>query len=188
MIEIDNTLVSDDLLDEQFVCNLSACKGACCVEGDSGAPLDEEECGILEEIYEKVKPHMTQEGRDKIDELGNFVIDQDGDLSTPLLADAACAYVYKENGQVKCAIEKSFLAGEIDFKKPISCHLFPVRLKQYSTFTAVNVQWIEICSPACELGKELKVPVYKFLEEPLIRKFGSEWYEALKAVDDANIL
>lgn len=189
MIEIDNTLVSDDLLDQEFVCNLSACKGACCVEGDSGAPLEDEECSILEEVYDAVKPYMTPEGIKEVEQQGNFVLDSDGDLSTPLVNNSQCAYVYKdEAGITKCAVEKAFLQNEINFRKPISCYLFPVRLKQYSTFTAVNVQIIDICGDACELGKKLKVPVYKFLEQPLIQKFGQDWYNALKAVDEAGLV
>lgn len=189
MIEIDNTLVSDDLLDKQFVCNLSACKGACCVDGDSGAPLEEEECSLLEDAYDFVKPYMTPEGIEEVEKQGNFVFDSDGDLSTPLVDNQQCAYVYKdEMGITKCAVEKAYLNDEIDFRKPISCYLFPVRLKQYKTFTAVNLQIIDICSDACELGEKLKVPVYKFLEQPLIQRFGQDWYNALKAVDDAGIL
>jgi hypothetical protein len=189
VIEIDNTLVSNDLLDKQFVCNLSACKGACCVEGDSGAPLEEEECSLLEDVYDKVKPYMTPEGVEQIEEQGNFVFDSDGDLSTPLVNNSQCAYVYKDDtGITKCAVEKAYLNKEISFRKPISCYLFPVRLKQYKSFTAVNVQLIDICSPACDLGEKLKVPVYKFLEQPLIQRFGQEWYNALSAVDEAGIL
>lgn len=189
MIEIGDTLVADDLLDQKFVCDLSACKGACCVDGDSGAPLDEEECSVVEEVYDVVKPYMTAEGIKEVEKQGNFVVDSDGDLSTPLVDNAACAYVYyDEKGITKCAIEKAYLKGETTFRKPISCYLFPVRLKQYSTFTAVNVQLIDICEPACSLGEKLKVPVYQFLEKPLIQRFGSEWYEALKAVDEAGIV
>ena len=118
-----------------------------------------------------------------IEEVGNFVIDSDGDYTTPLVNNGQCAYVYfDEKGVTKCAIEKAHLEGKISFRKPISCHLFPVRLKEYRTFTAVNLQWLEICDAACELGEKLKVPVYQFLREPLIRKFGEEWYSALESV------
>jgi len=189
MIEIDNTLVSDELLDKQFVCNLSACKGACCVDGDSGAPLEEEECSLLEEVYDSVKPYMTPEGVEEVEKQGNFVLDSDGDLSTPLVNNQQCAYVYKDDkGITKCAVEKAFLNDEISFRKPISCYLFPVRLKEYPTFTAVNLQLIDICSDACDLGAKLKVPVYKFLEQPLVQRFGQDWYNTLKAVDDAGII
>jgi hypothetical protein len=189
MIEINDTLVSDDLLDQQFVCNLSACKGACCIEGDSGAPLEEEECSLMEESYNAVKPYMTPEGIEQVEKQGNFVFDSDGDLSTPLVNDRECAYVYRDDaGITKCAVEKAYLNNETSFRKPISCHLFPVRLKQYKSFTAVNVQLIEICSDACELGEKLKVPVYKFLEQPLIKRFGQEWFNALQAADQAGVL
>lgn len=189
MIEINDTLVSDDLLDQQFVCNLSACKGACCIEGDSGAPLEEEECSLMEESYNAVKPYMTPEGIEQVEKQGNFVFDSDGDLSTPLVNDRECAYVYRDDaGITKCAVEKAYLNNETSFRKPISCHLFPVRLKQYKSFTAVNVQLIEICSDACELGEKLKVPVYKFLEQPLIKRFGQKWFNALQAADQAGVL
>ncbi len=189
MIEIGETLVSDELLDKKFVCDLSACKGACCVEGDSGAPLEEEECSIVEDVYPEVKKYMTEIGIAEVEKQGNFVLDSDGDLCTPLVNNRECAYVfYDDKGVTKCSIEKAFLAGEINFRKPISCYLFPVRLKEYSTFTAVNIQSIEICAPACALGEKLKVPVYKFLEKPLVQKFGEEWFEALTAVDEAGLV
>ena len=189
MIEINDTLVSDDLLDQQFVCNLSACKGACCIEGDSGAPLEEEECSLMEESYNAVKPYMTPEGIEQVEKQGNFVFDSDGDLSTPLVNDRECAYVYRDDaGITKCAVEKAYLNNETSFRKPISCHLFPIRIKQYRDFTAVNVQLIEICSDACELGEKLKVPVYKFLEQPLIKRFGQKWFNALQAADQAGVL
>ena len=159
------------------------------MDGDSGAPLEDEECSLVEEVYDKVKPYMTPEGIAEVELQGNFVVDSDGDLSTPLVNNQECAYVFRdEKGITKCAIEKAYLNDEIDFRKPISCYLFPVRLKKYSSFTAVNVQLIDICEPACKLGESLKVPVYKFLEKPLVQRFGNEWYEALTAVDKAGIL
>lgn len=184
MISIDNTLVSDDLLAKRFVCDLSACKGACCVEGDSGAPLKEEECSILEDIYPHVQPYMRPEGVEVIEQVGNFVIDNDGDLSTPLVNNRECAYVFfDENNIAKCAIEKAFLEGKISFRKPISCYLFPVRLKEYSSFTAVNVQLVDTCNAACSLGEKLKVPVYQFLKQPLIQRFGENWFKQLEVAD-----
>lgn len=181
MHEIKETLISDDIFDKKFVCDLSACKGACCVEGDSGAPLTEEECSILDDIYDEVKTYMRAEGIQRVEEEGTFVMDSDGDLVTPLVNNQECAYVFfDEKGITKCGIEQAFNDGKIDYKKPISCHLFPVRLKEYPTFTAVNVQLLEICSCACDLGSELKVPVYKFLKEPLVRKFGEDWYAELE--------
>lgn len=181
MHEIKDTLISDDIFDVKFVCDLASCKGACCIEGDSGAPLSEQECSTLDEIYEEVKPYMTPEGITRIEEEGTYVVDTDGDLVTPLVNNRACAYVYyDEQGGTRCAIEKAHLDGKTDYKKPISCALFPVRLKEYPSFTAVNVQIIDICACACTLGSELKVPVYKFLKEPLIRRFGEDWYTQLE--------
>lgn len=181
MHEIKETLISDDIFDKKFVCDLSACKGACCVEGDSGAPLTEEECSTLDDIYEQVKPYMREEGIKRVEEEGTYVMDSDGDLVTPLVNDRECAYVFfDEQGITKCGIEQAYNDGKTNYQKPISCHLFPVRLKEYPTFTAVNVQLLEICSCACDLGSSLKVPVYKFLKEPLIRKFGEDWYGELE--------
>lgn len=181
MHQIKETLISDDLLQEYFVCDLNSCKGACCVEGDSGAPLLAEEKQILEEVYPLVEKYLTDEGKSEIQKQGKYVIDKDGDLVTPLMANGTCVYATKDaNNVLKCGIEQAFSEGKIDFKKPISCHLFPVRIKEYKTFTAVNVQLLDICSCACSLGKKLKVPVYQFLKEPLIRKFGADWYQALE--------
>ncbi|MDO5656460.1 MAG: DUF3109 family protein [Flavobacteriaceae bacterium] len=182
MIQIDNTIISTDLLKKEFVCNLQKCKGICCVEGDSGAPLDEDELPVLEEIFDKVKPFLRQEGIKAIEEQGKYVKDSDGDWVTPLVNDAECAYViFDEKGITKCGIEKAWEAGEIDFQKPISCHLYPVRIQEFKAFTAVNYHRWEICNPACDFGKELGVTVAEFLKEPLIRKFGENWYEQLMA-------
>lgn len=181
MHAIKETLISDDLLAQHFVCDLSACKGACCVEGDSGAPLNNEEVKLLEELYPKIAPFLPLQGNECITQKGTSVVDKDGDTGTPLLTNGTCAYAIKdENNCLKCGIEAAYTAGEIDFQKPISCHLFPVRIKEYPTFTAVNVQLLEICSAACDLGKQLKVPVYQFLKAPLIRRFGEEWYQTLE--------
>ncbi len=181
MHQIKETLISDDLLQEYFVCDLNSCKGACCVEGDSGAPLLAEEKQILEDVYPLVEAYLTEEGKAEIQKQGKYVVDKDGDLVTPLLVNGTCVYATKDaNNTLKCGIEQAYNEGKIDFKKPISCHLFPVRIKEYKTFTAVNVQLLDICSCACSLGKKLKVPVYQFLKEPLIRKFGEDWYQALE--------
>ena len=183
MISIDDTLISDELIQTRFVCDLKSCKGACCVEGDSGAPLDEEELGILDDIYEEVKPYMVPEGIAEVEKQGRYVVDSDGDFVTPLVNNRECAYVfYDHEGITKCAIEKAYLDGKISYKKPISCHLFPVRLTKYSSFTAVNIQSLDICKAAFTCGNKLQVPVYRFLKEPLIRKFGNDWYEALDSV------
>lgn len=181
MIQIGKTIVSEELIEKEFVCNLSACKGACCIEGDAGAPVEEDEAVIMEEIYEKVKPFLRPEGIQAIEEQGTTVIGEWGEIETPLVNGRECAYVtFKENGIASCGIEDAYNAGVIDFKKPISCHLYPVRVKEYSSFSAVNYHQWDICDAACELGKSLEVPVYKFLKEALIRKFGEDWYKELE--------
>jgi len=180
MIAIDNTLVSEDLLQKKFVCDLEACKGACCVQGESGAPLEKEEIPLMQEVYEKVKPYMTKEGIKSVDKQGVFVIDEDNDYTTPLINGAQCAFVFFQDEIAKCAIEKAHAEGKIDFKKPISCHLYPVRIKKYKAYEAVNYSKWHICKPACECGAKLDVPVYKFLKEPLIRKYGEAWYKQLQ--------
>ena len=183
MISIDNTLVSDDLLQRKFVCDLNACKGACCVAGDSGAPLEIEEEEILKKILPHVKPYMNAEGIAEIEKSGVALIDSDGDLVTPLVDGVKhCAFVIFEKNIAKCSIEKAFYEGKVNFKKPISCHLYPVRITQYKEFDAVNYQEWEVCKPACKCGEKLDVPVYKFLKEPLIRKFGKGWYKQLELV------
>jgi len=182
MIAIDNKIVSLDLIDAQFMCNLSACKGACCVEGDLGAPLEPEEEKILITIFEKINPYLSEEGRAAIEEQGTMVTNPRGGKSTPLINGKACAYVlFDEKGITKCGIEKAFEDGVIDFQKPISCHLYPVRISKYDNFEAVNYFKWEICAPACTLGKELKMPVYKFVKTALIRKYGEEFYAQLDA-------
>lgn len=181
MIEIQNTLISEDLLETEFVCNLSKCGGACCVEGDVGAPLLEEEVDLLKDLYPKVKPYMRKEGIEAIEAQGTHVYDEH-DPVTPLVNNRECAYVYFEDQMAKCAIEKAYLDGEIDYKKPVSCHLYPLRITKYSSFEAINYHKWSICSDACSLGQELKVPVYQFLKEPLIRNYGKSWYEELEEV------
>lgn len=181
MFQLGKTLVSEDILDKDFVCNLSACKGACCIDGDAGAPLEEEETKILERIYPKVKPFLRPEGIAAIEKQGTSVIGDDGDFETPLIEGKECAYVtFDSKGVALCGIEEAYIQKEIDWKKPISCHLYPVRVKDYSEFSAVNYHYWPICSDACTLGKELKVPVYKFVKDALITKFGENWYEALE--------
>lgn len=181
MIQIEDKLISEDIFSEEFVCNLSKCKGACCVEGDVGAPLDKEETIILDEIYEKVKPYLTLKGIEALEKQGTWTTDpMDGDFVTPMVENRECAYVtYDEKGITKCGIEKAYEAGAIDWQKPISCHLYPIRVTEYSTFSAFNYHEWKICSDACVLGRELKVPIYKFLKTPLVRKYGEEFYNIL---------
>lgn len=183
MILIDDVLISDDVIDVQFVCNIAKCKGICCVEGDSGAPVEKSETKILKKIYPKIKKYLTPEGIAAIEAQGTFVDEPDDEYTayaTPLIDGGACAYLnYETNGTISCGIEKAWKDGVIDFQKPISCHLYPIRLKQMEDLTAVNYDVWDICSDACTLGKNLKVPVYVFLKDALIRKFGEEFYEAL---------
>ncbi|MBV7440570.1 DUF3109 family protein [Weeksellaceae bacterium TAE3-ERU29] len=193
MIQIDDTVISTDVLKKEFVCNLKHCKGICCVEGDSGAPLNEDELEILDDIYDKVKPYMRKEGIEAIEEQGRYIKDFEGDWVTPLVNNAECAYViFEDNGMTRCAIEKANSDGVIDYKKPISCHLYPIRLSEYKDFTAVNYDKWDICSKACSLGQELGVTVAEFTKDALIRKFGEEWYEQLmiaqKEMSNQNLI
>ncbi len=182
MIAIDKTLISEDLFDKKFVCDLNACKGACCVAGDSGAPLDKDELPLLDGVLEHVKPYMVPKGIRAVKKHGTYVIDSDGDYTTTLVSEGAeCAFVYFDEQKIaKCAIEKAYLEGKIDWKKPMSCHLYPVRITKSKTYDAVNYSKWDICKPACECGKKLDVPVYKFLKEPLIRKYGKDWFKQLE--------
>ncbi|GAB5539262.1 MAG: DUF3109 family protein [Salibacteraceae bacterium] len=183
MIQIGDKLVSLELLKEEFVCNLGACKGACCVEGQSGAPLTDEEVLIIEEEYENVRPFLRNEGVEAIEQQGTSMIDSDGDHVTPLREGKECAYtVFDESGTAQCGIELAWKDGKTSFRKPVSCHLYPIRTKRYPTFEAVNYERWQICKPACKLGAELKVPVFKFAKEALIRKYGEAWFEELELV------
>jgi hypothetical protein len=180
LILVDNTCISDDIEDQLFVCNLDKCKGACCVEGDSGAPLDEDELEILERIYPQVEPYLTEAGKKVIAKEGTYTKDWDGDYVTPIIDGKECAYaVYDQRGILKCGIEEAYIDGKIDYKKPISCHLYPIRVTKYEQYHALNYDRWEICSDACTLGEQLGVPVYKFLKEPLIRAYGPVWYKQL---------
>lgn len=181
MIEVENTLVHEDIATHNFVCHLNKCKGACCIEGDAGAPLEPNELAILDKIYPKVKPYMTAKGIATIEKEGTYVKDFEGDFTTPCVdTNKECAYVIWENGITKCAIEKAYEAGEVDWKKPISCHLYPIRITAYPDFDTLHYDRWSICASACNFGDELKMPVYKFLKEPLIRKYGQNWYKELE--------
>jgi len=181
MIQINNTLISELLLERKFVCDLNACKGACCVAGDSGAPLEMEELSELKKVWGKVKPFLTKEGIKVIEKEGLYNLDKDGDYVTTLINGKECAYTtFDKNGIAKCGIEQAHLAGETDFKKPISCHLYPVRITKLAEMDALNYSHLQICEPACNCGNELNVSVYRFLKEALIRKYGEDWYEQLE--------
>ena len=151
--------------------------------GEAGAPLDKQEVEILKEIYPKVKPFLREEGIQAIEEQGTSIISDFGELETPLINGSECVYVvFDENHTAKCGIEEAYNQGVVDWKKPISCHLYPIRVKDYNEFAAVNYHKWEICDDACSLGKELQVPIYKFVKQALIRKFGEDWYVELEDV------
>ncbi len=188
MFQLGKTLVSEEIIKNDFVCNLSACKGACCIDGEAGAPVEPEEVSKLKEIYPKVKPYLRQEGIEAIEEQGTHIERENGELETPLIDGADCAYVtFDDKGTALCGIEEAYNAGDIDWKKPVSCHLYPIRVDEYTAFSAVNYHRWHICDDACSLGNELQVPIYKFVKEGLIRKFGEDWYseleEAAKAIN-----
>jgi len=181
MIVVDHAVLSDDLKERHFVCDLQKCKGACCVEGDLGAPLEDEELPIINEILEKVMPYLSPAGRHAIEESGPYILDKEGDYSTTTIGDQECAFaIYDQDRILKCGIEKAYLDGKIEWQKPISCHLYPIRVTKYDHYDALNYNRWEICDPACKLGDELKVPVYKFLKAPLVRKYGERWFQDLE--------
>lgn len=184
MIQVGNKIVSFKIFDSYFLCDIIKCKGACCIEGDSGAPLENEEKNILDNIFEKVKPYMQSEGIKAVEENGTSVLDSDGDWVTPLIDGKECAYTYFENGIAKCAIEKAWLHKKIDFQKPVSCHLYPIRVTNYPTFQAVNYHEWKICNCAVHKGNNEKLPVFVFLKQALIRKYGQDWYKELEVAAD----
>jgi len=183
MFQLGKTIVSEEIIEKDFVCNLSACKGACCVAGDAGAPLEESELQILKDIYPEVKPLLRPEGLAAIEKQGVYTSNDFGEHETPLIDHKDCAYViFDEKNTALCAIEEAYNSGLISWKKPVSCHLYPIRVRDYSEFSGVNYDKWEICDEACSLGKELQVPVYKFVKQALIRKFGKDWYAELEKV------
>jgi hypothetical protein len=179
MIVIDNIIISEEIRDIHFCCDLEKCKGACCIEGDAGAPLDEGEISDLEDYIERIKPFMQKDGIAVVEKSGVFDYDMNGEFVTPLIADKDCAFVYYEKDIARCAIEKAYEEKQISFRKPLSCHLYPIRIKKYTGSEAVNYHQWYICKPACVKGKEINLPLYKFLKEPLIRKYGEHWYRKL---------
>lgn len=182
MFQLGKTIVSEDVLEKHFVCNLSACKGKCCVEGEAGAPLEEDELKILMDNYPKFKPFLRKEGIEAIENQGLFIT-TNGEFETPLVNEKECAFVIFDNNNIaKCGIEEAYNKGAVDWKKPLSCHLYPVRIMNYSEFSAVNYHHWPICNDACVLGNELQVPVYKFVKDALIRKFGEDWYAELELI------
>lgn len=185
MIQIDDKIVSADLLRECFACDLAQCKGICCVEGNAGAPLEADEIDTLESEYEAYKPYMTPEGIEAIEQDGFMVVDDEGDYTTPLVNDAECAFTYRDNGVTLCAIEKAWKEGLTTFRKPISCHLYPIRLVRFSNgTTGLNYHRWSVCAPARDCGRKLNIPVYKALREPIVRRFGEEFYKALETAEE----
>ncbi|MBI1315412.1 DUF3109 family protein [bacterium] len=180
MVHLGRALISDEVFNVHFLCDLNACKGACCVEGEAGAPLLPEEATLLEGLFDRIRPYLRPEGIQAIEEQGTWVFDSDGEHSTPLREGAECAYTVFENGKALCGIERAHADGAIDFKKPLSCHLYPIRVTRYKSFDALNYHQWPICAPACSLGSQLKVTVFRFLKEPLIRLYGPEWYDQLE--------
>lgn len=183
MLQIKDTLVSLDLIERYFCCDLDACLGACCIEGDSGAPVTEAECDAIRRVLPVVEPLMLPSGRDAVRRNGVSYIDVEGDLVTTIVDGRNCAFTcYAPGGKCLCALEQAYREGKTDFCKPQSCHLYPVRLKQYDGFLAVNYHRWKICKPAEVLGRKKGIRAYQFLREPLINRFGQEWYDELSLV------
>lgn len=180
MIAIDNTLISENIKDVHFCCDLKKCKGACCVEGDAGAPLEEYEISILEDEIDNIMPFMREEGKEIIKKNGVFEYDEFGNYVTPLINDRECAYVIFENDLALCAIEKAYNQKKINFIKPVSCHLYPIRISKYNNFEAVNYHQWHVCEKALIKGRREKFPLYKFVKDALIRKYGENWYNELE--------
>ncbi|WP_409079696.1 DUF3109 family protein [Salibacter sp.] len=187
MIQIDDVILSSELFEKKFVCDLSACKGACCVEGDVGAPVEESELEVMDKIYELVKPYMRKEGIEAVEAQGKYIRDSwDNEWVTPLVKGKECAYVnFDPDGTAKCSIEQAYRDNKIEFPKPVSCHLYPIRVKKYRDFEAVNYDRWDICSDACKLGDKLGVKVFEFTKEPLIRKYGESFYKELEQIDQS---
>ncbi|MDR1561759.1 MAG: DUF3109 family protein [Dysgonamonadaceae bacterium] len=182
MLLIQDTIISPDLTDEYFCCDLSACKGICCVDGESGAPVEESEIARLEEVMSIVWNDLSDAAKQIIEHQGVVYIDADGDCVTSIVDGKDCVFTcYDEHGICRCAIEKACREGKTDFCKPISCHLYPVRVTQYNGYRAVNCHRWKVCNIARENGKQCGMKVYRFLKEPLIRKFGEEWYSELES-------
>lgn len=184
IIEIDNKLISSEIFENKFVCDLNACKGACCVKGDAGAPVTLEEIDILEEELENIKPFLRSEGIEMLEKSGVFYVDTTNEMVTTLVNNAECAFaVFDANGIAKCGIEDAYNAGKTTFKKPISCHLYPIRVVDKKEIKIINYDRWDVCNPACTLGESLNVKTFRFLKEPIIRAFGVEFYNELEIVD-----
>jgi len=182
MMEIGDKVVSLDLITCKFVCDLAKCKGVCCVDGESGAPLEAEEADILEKEYPNIRPYLREEGNKAIEKQGSWVMDIDRETVTPLIDGKECAYAIFEAGITRCGIEKAHEAGATAFRKPISCHIYPIRVKTYRGFTGINYDRWKICDPARAFGEEKDVPVYRFLRDAIERKYGREFYRKLEII------
>jgi hypothetical protein len=183
MVQIGNVVVALDVFTEKFICNPDACKGGCCIEGDAGAPVEREELEQLENLLPIVWDDLSPEAQAVIKKQGVYYYDRDGELVTSIVNNKDCVFTYYDGkGCCFCAIEKAYRAGKIDFYKPISCHLYPIRVSDFGSYKAVNYHQWNICHAAVTLGKNKNTPVYQFLKEPLIRKFGEDWYAELETV------
>jgi len=178
MIQIKDTLISEDIFETCFVCDLGKCKGMCCVEGDAGAPLTHEEYEAIKNVLPKIWDDLSPKARELIEKQGIAYIDDDGELVTSIIKGRECVFTYFDaDGVCRCAIDNAFREGRISVQKPISCHLYPIRLHKYDEFTALNYDRWSVCRPALRLGKKTGIKLYQFLKEPLICKFGEEWYQ-----------
>lgn len=184
MIAIDNVLISDDVIEAKFVCDLHKCKGGCCEDGDAGAPLEKEEKKFLDENFDTIKPYLSREGLKEIERQGKYLYDREFGWVTPTIDGKICAYGYRDaQGIIKCGIEQAYNDGKLGWKKPISCHLYPIKVSSRKEYTNMNYEPRDVlCKPACALGKKLKMPVYQFLKEAIVRKFGEEFYTVLHQV------
>lgn len=185
MIVINNVLLSDEIIEDQFVCDLNKCKGGCCVDGDAGAPLAKSELKLIDAVYDAVVPYLSEESQKELVKQGRYVYDKEFGWVTPTIESKVCVYgIVDKKGIVKCGIEQAYNDGKVTWKKPISCHLFPIRIQKSRDKKTEYVNYEpreDLCSAACTLGKQLKVPVYVFLKEALIRKYGTDFYETLEA-------
>jgi hypothetical protein len=188
MLQIGKTIVSLDILEKEFCCDLDKCKGACCVEGDSGAPLTFEEAKLIKELYPEFEEYLSERNRIEISRQGYSVIDADGDLVTPLVGVKECVYTFADSdGNTKCSIERAYFEKGSSFRKPVSCHLFPIRITEYKKYDAINYQQLEICKSGRICGIDKRIPLWKYLQEPLMCKYGKKWYHELEiAADNYN--
>lgn len=183
MLALKGYLISEDIIEKNFVCNLDKCKGECCKAGDTGAPLDADEIPVMEKLIEKVLPYLPKKSQEKINKEGFWKRDDDYELVTNFHSTGECTFVfYDEQKVLKCGFEEAYNRGEINWKKPVSCHLYPIRVERLKNYTALNYHKWKICSDACKLGNELKVPIYKFVKDGIVRKFGEDFYNELDEI------